>query len=59
MTRPDRSASGRTAPYPPLVLAVVGLVALGVVTNQTLVWSLVAAAVAAVYAGYRSYQGRQ
>ncbi|SEW29678.1 hypothetical protein [Halobacterium jilantaiense] len=59
MTRPDRSSAGRTAPYPPLVLVVVGLVALGVITNQTLEWSLVAAGVAALYAGYRTYQARQ
>jgi len=46
-------------PYPPLLLAVAGLVALGVVTNQPLRWTLVGAGVAALYAGYRALRSRQ
>ena len=59
MTRPDRPASGRTMPYPPLLVVVGGLVALGVVTHKPLLWTLVAAGVAALYAGYRAFRSRQ
>lgn len=59
MTRPDRSASGRTMPYPPLALLVAGVVGYGVVTNQALLGSLVAAGVVALYGVYRAVRARQ
>lgn len=59
MTSPDQPSPGRTMPYPPLLVTVVGLVVLGVVTHQPLLWSLVAAGVVAVYAGYRAIRSRQ
>jgi len=54
MTGADRPSPGRTRSYPALAVVVAGLVVLGVVTNQPLAWSLAAAAVVAVYAGYRA-----
>jgi len=59
MTGADRPSPGRTRAYPALALVVAGLVVLGVVTHEALLWSLAAAVAVAVYAGYRAVRSRQ